>query len=106
MAEDTRYHDLGPKLDEYECGGVQEYLVSAHDPDEVIWFVSRKRRLVKVPAGAEGLYRSEVFPGLWLDPQALLADDIKGMLAALDKGVATPEHAAFVARLAKARGTP
>ena len=40
------------------------------------------------------------------DPRALLADDLKGLLEALDRGLATPEHAAFVARLAQARQTP
>jgi len=105
VAKATRYIDLGPKLNDYERAGVKEYIVRAIDPDEVLWYVLRRRRLVKVPVGAGGLYRSEVFPGLWLDPQALLADDLAGMLAALDKGLATPEHAAFVAKLAKARGT-
>ncbi len=105
VAKATRYHDLGPKLDDYERAGVQEYLVRALDPDEVIWFVLRRRRLVRMPAGAGGLYRSEVFPGLWLDPQALLANDLAIMLAVLEKGLATPEHAAFIKKLAKARGT-
>jgi Uma2 family endonuclease len=105
VAKATRYIDLGPKLDDYERTGVQEYMVRAIDPDEVLWHVLRRRRLVKLSVGAGGLYRSQVFPGLWLDPQALLANDLAGMLAALDKGLATSEHAAFVARLAKARGT-
>ncbi len=105
VAKATRYIDLGPKLGDYERAGVQEYVVRAHNPDDVFWYVMRRRRLVKLPAGAEGLYRSEVFPGLWLDPQALLANDLAGTLAVLDKGLATPEHAAFVAKLAKVRGT-
>jgi hypothetical protein len=49
------------------------------------------------------LYRSTVFPGLWLDPQALLKDDIDIVVKALERGLATPEHAAFVQRLAAAR---
>jgi hypothetical protein len=104
VAKATRYIDLGPKLNDYERAGVKEYIVRAIDPDEVLWYVLRRRRLVKLPVGAGGLYRSEVFPGLWLDPQALLANDLAAMLAALDKGLATPEHAAFVAKLAKAHG--
>ena len=43
-----------------------------------------------------------VFPGLWLDPAALLRKDLAGVLAVLERGLATPEHAAFVARLADA----
>jgi hypothetical protein len=49
------------------------------------------------------MYRSQVFPGLWLDPHALFDDDSERLFATLDRGLATPEHAAFVADLA-ARG--
>ena len=48
------------------------------------------------------MYRSTVFPGLWLDPAALLAGDRRRLRAVVDLGCATPEHAAFVARLAEA----
>jgi hypothetical protein len=49
--------------------------------------------------GPDGTYRCEVFPGLWLDPAALLAGNVPQLRAVLDAGLATPEHAAFVARL-------
>ena len=52
--------------------------------------------LVQRPIGGDGLYRSTVFPGLWLDPQALLTGDRRRLRAVLDLGCATPEHAAFV----------
>ncbi len=48
----------------------------------------------------DGIYRSTTFPGLWLDPLALFADDGAALLATLDLGLATPQHAAFVADLA------
>jgi hypothetical protein len=105
VAKATRYIDLGPKLNDYQRAGVQEYLVRALDPDEAIWYVLRKRKFAELPVGTDGWYRSAVFPGLWLDPKALLADDLAGMIAALEQGLASPEHAAFVARLAAARGT-
>jgi Uma2 family endonuclease len=106
VAKATRYVDLGPKLADYERAGVREYVVRALDPDEVLWHVLREGKLVPLPPDPDGLYRSEVFPGLWLDPQALLAGDRRRVRAALEQGLATPEHAAFVARLADARGTP
>ena len=46
-----------------------------------------------------GSLRSGMFPGLWLDPQALLQNDLPKLFQAIDRGVATPEHAAFVERL-------
>jgi Uma2 family endonuclease len=106
FAETTRYHDLGPKLEDYERAGVLEYIVRAIEPDEVLWFVLRKGRFVDLEPGPDGIYRSEVFPGLWLDPGALLAGDRRRLRAVVDLGCATPEHAAFVATLAAARTTP
>ena len=50
--------------------------------------------------------RSEVFPGLWLDPRALLTQDWPRLLAVLGQGLASPEHAAFVARLGSASASP
>ena len=103
VARSSRYIDLGPKRADYERTGVREYVVVALGPEEVIWHVLRDGALVIVPPGGDGLYRSEVFPGLWLDPDALLSDDLAALIAALDRGLATPEHAAFVARLTAAR---
>jgi hypothetical protein len=52
---------------------------------------------------SDGIYRSKAFPGLWLDPGAIFAQDRAQRDAILEQGIATPEHAAFVAKLAKAR---
>jgi Uma2 family endonuclease len=107
VAKATRYVDLGPKRLDYERAGVREYIVRALDPNEVLWHVWRRGHLRALPPGPDGLYRSATFPGLWLDPRALLvAGDRPQLRAVLDQGLATPEHAAFVARLAPARGTP
>ena len=100
VADTSRTIDLGAKLTDYERAGVQEYIVIALDPDEVLWHQRRDGRLVRVPEDADGWYRSRCFPGLWLDPRALLSDNGPALIAALEQGLATPEHAAFVARLA------
>jgi hypothetical protein len=105
VARSSRDVDLGPKRDDYERAGVLEYIVRAADPDEVIWHERRDGKLVVVSPDADGLYRSNAFPGLWLDPRALLADDLDGLLAALDRGLSSSEHAEFVARLANAKQT-
>jgi len=54
-------------------------------------------------AGPEGLLRSEVFPGLWLDSRALIAGDLGRVQEVLRAGTQSPQHAAFVARLLEAR---
>ena len=102
VAASSRSIDLGAKLADYERAGVREYLVVTLDPDGVFWHVRRDDRLVRVPPDADGLHRSAAFPGLWLDPVALLADDGPALAAALEAGLATQGHAAFVAKLAGA----
>ena len=91
--------DLGPKLEDYRRGGVIEYLVVTLEPEEIHWFAHREDRFEPLSPGADGYYRSEVFPGLWLDPVALVGDDLNGLIATLERGLATPEHAAFVDQL-------
>jgi Uma2 family endonuclease len=105
VAKATRYVDLGPKLADYEQAGVVEYIVRALKPDEILWFEQKQGALVRKEADADGLFRSAVFPGLWLDPKALLKGDRRRLRAVVDLGCATPEHAAFVARLAAFRKT-
>lgn len=103
VAKTSRFIDLGPKLADYQKAGVLEYVVRAMDPDEVLWFHREESGLVPKPVDADGFHRSTTFPGLWLDPAALLAGDRRRLRMVLDLGCATPEHAAFVERLAQAR---
>jgi Uma2 family endonuclease len=106
VSKATRYVDLGPKRADYEQAGVLEYVVHALDPDEVIWFEQDQGVLNRKPIPGDGIYRSAAFPGLWLDPIALMNGDRQRLRAVLDLGCATPEHAAFVARLAAKRIAP
>jgi Uma2 family endonuclease len=99
IGKSSRSYDLGPKKAAYERAGVREYLFLGLVPEEVRWFALRDGRYVELVADADGLYHSEVFPGLWLDATALFAADLDTLIAALDRGLATPEHAAFAARL-------
>ena len=99
VADSSRRIDLGPKLLDYERAGALEYVVLGIDPAEVFWFTRQAGRLVRIRPDGDGLYRSRSFPGLWLDPVALLGRDGPALLAALQRGLATPEHAAFVAHL-------
>jgi Uma2 family endonuclease len=100
VAATSRSIDLGVKLAEYERAGALEYVVFVLGPDEVFWYVRQGDRLVQVAPGPDGTYQSTAFPGLWLDPVALFADDGLALLATLDRGLATPDHTNFVADLA------
>jgi Uma2 family endonuclease len=91
--------DLHAKRKDYEKAGVREYLVVALRQKQVFWFIRRRGKFRELAPGDDGVIRSEVFPGLWLDPAALLRRDRKRLLAVLKRGLASPEHAGFVARL-------
>jgi hypothetical protein len=91
--------DLNQKKRDYEKAGVLEYLVVALRQQQVFWFIRRRGKFRELPAAANGVIRSEVFPGLWLDPDALLQCDRECLLEVLRRGIASREHASFLAKL-------
>ena len=102
VSDSTLKKDLGLKLADYERAGVPEYVVLCMKPPAVRWHQRVDGRLVEVGPDPDGLHRSKVFPGLWLDPVALLAGDTRRLREVVDLGLATDDHAEFVARLAAA----
>ena len=107
VAASTASIDLNAKLAAYQRNGVGEYLVVlTEDQREVRWMSLVDDRFHPMaPDPADGLLKSGLFPGLWLDPAALLAGDLPKLFAALDRGCATDAHRAFAARLAAAAPT-
>jgi Uma2 family endonuclease len=106
VSSSTVSYDLHVKLRVYRCCGVREYVVWRVLDREIDWFVLKRRQYVRLQLDQDGLYRSRAFPGLWLDPAAMVRGDMKTVVAALERGLASPEHAAFVARLDGARPEP
>ena len=104
VASSSVSYDLGKKLDAYRRNGVQEYVVWRVLDRQVDWFVNREGRFEPLPPGTDGIIRSTVFPGLWLDPAALVNGEKSTVKTILQHGLSSPEHAEFVARLAQARG--
>jgi hypothetical protein len=94
--------DLHTKLQVYRRNEVREYLVWRVEDQEFDWFVLREGRYERLPLSPDNRYQSEAFPGLWLDPAALIRGDMRSVLEVARQGLATPEHAAFVARLEEA----
>ncbi|WP_169977513.1 Uma2 family endonuclease [Tautonia rosea] len=91
--------DLNAKLNVYRRSNVREYLTWRVLDGAIDWRVLQDDRYELISADEQGRLRSAVFPGLWLDPSALLRGDLNAVLAALGAGLASPEHAAFVDRL-------
>ena len=94
-------YDLHEKLELYLRAGVPEYLAVLVFEAEVRWFRLQDGQYVQLKPGADGILRSQVFPGLWLDAQALLKSDMPRVVEVLNAGLASAEHAQFAARLNK-----
>ena len=92
-------HDLKAKKDSYLRNGVREYIVWSVYDREINWFSLENDQYVLLGSDDNGIIRSRVFPGLWLDVRALLKDDMATVLTVLQQGLASPEHAAFVQKL-------
>jgi Uma2 family endonuclease len=103
VAHSSRSIDLFAKFRDYERAEVQEYIIFELRRRILHWFELRDGRFVPLPADSDGLFRSRVFPGLWLDPVALVARDPAALMATMQRGLASPEHAAFVAELERRR---
>ena len=92
--------DLGPKLNLYRAAGVLEYISALVEPPQVIWRELIDGDYIVIEPDADGFLRSRVFPGLWLDPQTLLSENTPRLLEVLNQGLQSPEHEAFVRKLA------
>ena len=103
VASSSASYDLGMKLHAYRRSGVREYVVWRVLDRQVDWFVNREGRFELMPPAADGILRSTVFPGLWLDAAALVRGDKATVQAILQQGLHSAEHDDFVARLERAR---
>jgi Uma2 family endonuclease len=99
IASSSESYDLHGKYRVYEQAGVLEYLVILMREQAVRWFKRRDGRFEPLEADAQGVYRSHVLPGLWLDSTALFRNDGASLMATLQQGLRSPEHAAFVKQL-------
>ena len=102
VSDATLAIDLNRKKKDYLETGVQEYLVLDLVEREIHWFHFPSKR--KLKPGKDGVWRSREFPGLWIDGPALLARDSAKLIAAVQRGLASAEHAAFVRLLASRHG--
>lgn len=93
--------DLHYKLNVYRRNGVQEYIVWQVYDQSVDWFHLSEGEYTPLMPDESGVVRSKVFPGLHLAIPSLLDGDLARVLAVLQQGLATAEHAEFAARLAE-----
>jgi Uma2 family endonuclease len=94
-------YDLHDKLRVYRRNGVREYVVWRVYDGALDWFYLEGGEYHRLEPGEDGVIRSRVFPGLHLAAGALLSGDLATVLAVLQQGTQTEEHAAFVGRLSQ-----
>jgi Uma2 family endonuclease len=103
IASSSAAYDLHQKLNVYRRHGVREYIVWRVLEQGIDWFVLRDGSYERLHTDDIGVFRSEVFPGLWLDATAMIRGDMATVLKVLEKGLASGEHEVFVVNLQRTR---
>ncbi|TVQ12300.1 MAG: Uma2 family endonuclease [Leptolyngbya sp. DLM2.Bin27] len=104
VSASTATVDLQDKKAVYRRNGIQEYLVWQVFDRKIDWFYLDADRYVDLEPGDDGLCRSRVFPGLWLDRGAMVQGNLAQVLAVVQQGLQSSEHQAFVERLQSIQG--
>ena len=88
IANSSKDIDLNQKRDAYKRARVIEYLVVCAAEQELHWFHFPSGKEIK--PDRRGIYRSRVFPGLWLDGPALLRAKRSDSSQSSKKGLPAP----------------
>ena len=101
VAASSAANDLYDKKKAYRRNGVKEYIIWQSLENKLDWFSLQNGEYVSLEPGADGVIKSRVFPGLWLDVQALRTGEMTQVLAVLQNGLNSQEHQVFVQQLSK-----
>ncbi|MEC4812982.1 MAG: Uma2 family endonuclease [Scytonema sp. PMC 1069.18] len=93
--------DTGSKKQVYRRNGVLEYVIWQSYENQIQWFCLMDGDYQLLSPGADGIIRSQIFPGLWLAVEDLLNNQMVRVLEVVQAGLKSPEHTAFVHRLKK-----
>ncbi len=103
VAASRASYDLNEKKETYRRNGAQEYIVWQVYDRRIDWLRLEGGQYEPLSPDEDGVIRSRVFPGLWLDVEALLKDDMTKVLAVLQQGLNSSEHGDFVKQLAEVK---
>ena len=103
IAASSASYDLHDKLAAYERNGVLEYIVWRVQDEAIDWFRLHDGKYRRLPRRKDGVLCSKVFPGLWLDVDAMIAGDMQQVLRVGQLGIESDEHRQFVARIESKR---
>jgi Uma2 family endonuclease len=97
IAYSRRSIELHTKMAEYARCGVVEYLVYMIDEKRLRWFdLPTEQELFPEESG---IFKIRQFPGLWIDQQAITANNRSQMIAVLQSGLAKPAHRSFARKM-------
>jgi Uma2 family endonuclease len=87
--------DLHGKKQAYRRNGVQEYLVWQVLDRKVDWYALQDGAYVELSPSADGILKSQTFPGLWLAVEPWLGQQGRQVLEVLAEGLRSPGYLKF-----------
>ncbi|GCL36725.1 MAG: Uma2 family endonuclease [Sphaerospermopsis kisseleviana] len=100
VAASSATKDLYDKKRAYRRNGIEEYIVWQVFEGTVSWFSLKNGEYIELVANEQGIIKSQVFPGLWLNVSALVTRNMSQVMATLQTGLSSGEHQDFVEKLA------
>jgi Uma2 family endonuclease len=101
VAASSATNDLYDKKRVYRRNGVKEYIVWQVFENKFDWFILENDEYISLNPDANGIIKSRVFPGLWLDVEALLTGKMAQVLTVLQQGLNSQEHHEFAKHLSQ-----
>ncbi|MBD2612892.1 Uma2 family endonuclease [Nostoc punctiforme FACHB-252] len=100
VAASSAANDLHDKKKVYRRNGVKEYIVWRILENQLDWFCLEDGEYRALEVDINNIIKSRVFPGLWLDVEALCKGEMAKVLGVLQQGLSSEEHTEFVQSLA------
>ncbi|MDZ8183241.1 MAG: Uma2 family endonuclease [Nostoc sp. ChiSLP02] len=100
VAASSAANDLHDKKKVYRRNGIKEYIVWRILENQLDWFCLENGEYRALEPDINNIIKSRVFPGLWLDVQALRTGEMTKVLAVLQQELSSEEHVEFVQSLA------
>lgn len=79
--------------------GIQEYIVWQVLEQTISWFSLQDGEYRELKIDAQGIIKSQVFPGLWLDVSALVTGNMLQLMTVLQTGLSSTGYQKFVKSL-------
>ncbi|MGF1989265.1 MAG: Uma2 family endonuclease [Nostoc sp. ZfuVER08] len=99
VAASSAANDLHDKKKVYRRNGVKEYIVWRILENQLDWFCLENGEYISLKPDINNVIKSRLFPGLWLDVEALCKGEMAKVLGVLQQGLSSEEHTEFVQSL-------